>query len=353
LSHNTTRALGAWLVACVLFGAAAVPFVTSLRQTARQVASVKHLTESSKHDRHRFEQRNSALSLRVSRLDGLLASWETIGGCGAGTSVGAGGGVRWIGRSVRGGAFQLQTMGNYLHLDNGYNLTLNTMVSRDLSEKWNVGVSVPLLYKYYVDPYSISVDVSNSGVGDVSAFVMRRLGEINDTAITLQVGFPTGTHDAKFRTDLLTQDKQLGLGKFTGGVMLDHTFDETWGVIVLGGMGSYRGGENELGSYRAPLAMAYGYAGYFLGPWVPSIGLSLNHFFGVDQDRGANQRVKLWGVSATAALEWSNDWLAVLGGFSLPYGWGGPPGVDGGASDGGSAGLMPWSVGLGVTVSPF
>lgn len=353
MSKKTTRAFGAWLVACALFGAGAVPFVTSLRHTARQVERVDRLTESLNHDGQRLNPVDAALSLRVSRLNGLLASWETIGGCGAGTSVGAGGGVRWIGRSVRGGAFQLQTMGNYLHLDNGYNLTLNTMVSRDLSEKWNVGVSVPLLYKYYVDPYSISVDVSNSGFGDVSAFLMRRLGEINDTAITLQVGFPTGVHDARFRTDLLTQDKQLGLGKVTGSVMLDHTFDETWGVIVVGGMGNYRGGENEFGSYRAPLAMAYGYAGYFLGPWVPSLGLSLNHFFGIDQDRGANQRVKLWGVSATAALEWSNDWLAVLGGVSLPYGWDSPRGVDDGANDSGGAGLMPWSVGLGVTVSPF
>lgn len=353
MSQRTTRALGAWLVACVLFAAAAVPFVSSLRQAARHVAKVEQLAGSLKHDQRRLDARESTLSLRVTRLDGLLASWETIGGCGAGTSVGAGGGIRWIGRSVRGGAFQLQTLGNYMHLPNGYNLSLNTMVSRELTEKWNVGASVPLLYKYYVDPYGIDVDVSNSGLGDVSAFVMRRLGEINDTSVTLQVGFPTGVHDAKFRTDLLTQDKQLGLGKFTGNLTLDHTFDQTWGVVVVGGTGSYRGGRNELGSYRAPLATAFGYAGYFVGPWVPSLGLSLNHFFGIDQDRGANQRVKLWSVSATAALEWSNDWLAVLGGFSLPYGWGSPRSVDGGANDGDGAGLMPWSVGLGLTVSPF
>ncbi len=323
-----------------------------MRQSARNVERVERLAQS-KTDGLRLDVSGSGLSLRVARLNGALASWETIGGCGAGTSAGAAGGIRWIGRSVRGGAFQLQTLGNYLHLDDGYNLILNTMVSRDLSEKWNVGVGIPLLYKYYVDPYSISVDVSNSGLGDVSAFVMRRFGGINDTAVTLQVGFPTGVHDARFRTDLLTQDKQLGLGEYTGNLVVDHTLDETWGVVVLGGMGSYRGGENELGSYRAPLAVAYGYAGYFLGPWVPSIGLSLNHFFGIDQDRGANQRVKLWGASATAALEWSNDWLAVLGAFSLPYGWDSPRGVDGGAGNDSGAGFMPWSVGLGVTVSPL
>lgn len=347
-----TRAWGAWVVACILFGAAAVPLVSSVRHGAQSSASVQRLQALLQRGNN-LDTRDTSLSLRVARLNGLLASWETIGGCGAGTSAGAGGGIRWIGRSVRGGAFQLQTLGTYLHLDKGYNLNLNTMISRDLTEKWNVGVGVPLLYKYYVDPYAIQVDVSNSGLGDVSAFVMRRLGEINDTSVTLLVGFPTGAHDGRFRTDLLTQDKQLGPGEFTGSATLDHTFDETWGVIVVGGMGSYRGGENEFGSYRAPMAAAYGYAGYFLGPWVPSIGLSLNHFFGIDQDRGANQQVKLWGASATAALEWSNDWLAVLGGASVPYGWDSPRGVDGGASGDNGAGLMPWSVGLGVTVSPF
>jgi hypothetical protein len=352
LSIRRTRAFGASLVACILCGAATVPLISSVRHSA----NVERLTASLRQRTHAFVPRETAVSLRVARLNGVLSSWETIGGCGAGSSVGVGGGIKWIGRSVRGGAFQLQTMGTYMHLtdDAGYNLSLNTMILRDLGEKWNVGVGLPLLYKYYRDPYSISVDVSNSGIGDVSAFVTRRLGEINDTTVTLQVGFPTGTHDAEFRTDLLTQDRQLGLGEFTGSATIDHTFDETWGVIVVGGMGSYRGGENEFGSYRAPLAVAYGYAGYFLGPWVPSIGLSLNHFFGIDQDRGANQQVKLWGASATAAVEWTNDWIAILGGFSLPIGWDSPRAVDGGAGDDNSGlGLMPWTIGLGVTVSPF
>jgi hypothetical protein len=352
LSTRRTRAFGAWLVAFVLCGAAAVPLVSSVRHAA----SVERRAESLRHRSPDFAPRETAVSLRVARLNGLLSSWETIGGCGAGSSVGAGGGIRWIGRSVRGGAFQLQTMGTYMHLidDAGYNLSLNTLILRDIGEKWNVGVGVPLLYKYYNDPYSISVDVSNSGIGDVSALLTRRLGEINDTSVTLQIGFPTGAHDAEFRKDLLTQDMQLGLGEFTGTANIDHTFDEVWGVIVVGGMGSYRGGENEFGSYRAPLAVVYGYGGYFLGPWVPSIGLSVNHFFGIDQDRGINQRVKLWGVSATAAVEWSNDWLAVLGGFSLPFGWDSPRAVDGGAgADNDDAGLMPWTVGVGVTVSPF
>jgi hypothetical protein len=286
-------------------------------------------------------------------LDGLLSSWETIGGCGAGSSTGAGGGIKWIGRSATGGAFQLQTLGTYLHLSDGYNLGLTTQVSRDLSEKWNVGLAVPLLYKYYRNYRSTGHDISNGGVGDVAAFVTRRFGEINDTSLTLLVGFPTGVHDASYKMDLLTQEKQLGLGRVTGSATLDHTFDQTWGVVVAGGSFGYRGGTNSLGSYRSPAGAIYGYAGYFLGPWVPSLGLSLQHFFGVDRDRGLDQAVQLWAVAGTFALEWSTDWLAILGGVSLPLGWDQRGVVDGAPNRTKGLAPQPWTVGLGVTVSPF
>ncbi|KYF87146.1 hypothetical protein BE17_52640 [Sorangium cellulosum] len=294
-----------------------------------------------------------ALSLRVSRLEGLLSSWETIGGCGAGSSTGAGGGIKWIGRSVTGGLFELQTLGTYTHLDDGYNLSLSPQVSRNLNEKWNVGLVVPLLYKYYRDYYGLPVDVSNSGVGDVAGFVTRRFGEINSTSLTLLVGVPTGVHDAQYKNDYLTQEKQLGLGKVSGSMTLDHTIDKTWGLIVLGGSFSYRGGENELGNYRAPAAALYGYSGYFWGPLVPSLGLSVSHFFGADRDRGLDQEVQLWAVTGTLAVEWSNAWLAILGGVSLPFGWDKRGVVDGAESSSEGAGLQPWTAGIGFTVSPF
>ncbi|WP_437850628.1 hypothetical protein [Sorangium sp. So ce363] len=294
-----------------------------------------------------------ALSLRVSRLEGLLSSWETIGGCGAGSSTGAGGGIKWIGRSVTGGLFELQTLGTYTHLDDGYNLSFSPQVSRNLSEKWNVGLVVPLLYKYYRDYYGLPVDISNSGVGDVAGFVTRRFGEINSTSLTLLVGVPTGVHDAQYKNDYLTQEKQLGLGKVSGSLTLDHTIDKTWGLIVLGGSFGYRGGENELGNYRAPAAAIYGYSGYFWGPLVPSLGLSLSHFFGADRDRGLDQEVQLWAVTGTLAVEWSNAWLAILGGVSLPLGWDTRGVVDGAANSSQGVGLQPWTAGIGFTVSPF
>lgn len=351
MNFTRWRDRGAWLVACILLAGSTLPFFAAERAASQNAARIARL-EAGLRRADSWSLSDSALSLRVSRLDGLLASWETIGGCGAGSSTGAGGGIKWIGRSVTGGAFQLQTVGTYLHLSDGYNLTLFSQVSRDLGEKWNVGFAVPLLYKYYRDYRGLPVDVSNSGFGDVAAFLTRRFGEINDTSLTLLVGFPTGVHDATYKNDLLTQEKQLGLGKVTGSATLDHTFDEIWGLIVVGSSFGYRGGTNSLGSYRAPSASVYGYSGYFIGPWVPSLGLSVSHFFGVDQDRGLDQQVKLWSLAGTFELEWSNDWLAILGGVSLPIGWD-ERGVVDSANSKPSSLFQPWTVGLGFTVSPF
>ena len=312
--------------------------------------------------RSRLEQRVRALeasrasavelpdrvSLRVQRLGPLLSSWETIGGCGAGTSSGAGVGVKWIGRSTRGGLFNAQFMASYLSFGDGqnyasgYNLLLTAQVTRDLSEDWTAGVVVPYLYKYYRDYFDLDppVDMSNGGLGDINLMLTRKFGPINATALTLSVGLPTGVYDAEFRNDLLSQEKQLSLGRATGGLTLDHTFDEIWGLMVVGASANYRGGENDLGSYRAPMASAYWYGGYFLGPFVPSLGFSYTHAFGPDKDRGLEQETALNIGAVNAALEWSNDYLAVLAGGSLPYSL-----FD--------FEQQPWVIGLGFSVSPF
>jgi hypothetical protein len=349
-----SRGIGTWVVAGLLLAVAAFPLLERQRAAQRNAERVRRVDVALSDGHPARVELDPALSLRVRRLSGLLASWETIGGCGAGSSTGSGGAVKWIGRSTHGGLFNQQVMASYLHLDDGYNLGLSAQFSRDLTDKWNLGLSVPLLYKYYRDYYGLPVDVSNSGFGDVSAFVTRRFGEINDTALTLSLGIPTGVHDGRYRNDYLTQEKQLGAGRITGGVTLEHTLDQDWGVAVLGASANYRGGENELGNYRAPVANAYGYCGYFLGPWVPSLGLTVQRFLGVDRDRGLEQQVQLMSVTATLAMEWSTDWIAILAGASLPYGWEASAAPDGAAeSDLLGAGFQPWTVSVGMSMSPF
>jgi hypothetical protein len=353
VKSRVSRGLGAWSVAVLLAAAGTYPVVSN-RLAARDKANALERARAHISVADAKNALGPELSLRVKRLSGLLASWETIGGCGAGSSTGTGGGVKWIGRSTTGGLFQLQTQASYTHLEGGYHITINTQLARDLGDKkWTVGVSVPALYKYYRDYYGLPVDISNGGIGDVNAFVTRRFGEINATALTLSVGFPTGSHDAQYKMDYLTQEKQLGLGKLTGSLTLDHTIDEEWGVGVLGGSFGYRGGENALGNYRSPVGSVYGYVGYFAGPWVPSLGLTVQRFFGVDRDRGLDQEQRLMSVAGTIAVEWSTDTLALLAGFSLPFGFdaaGSPPG---GTAKPLGAGLEPWTAAIGLSVSPF
>jgi hypothetical protein len=349
VNKKTSGSIAAWMVASALGAAAVYPVL------ARQLAHFRNDEALTRlQHRARLDALSPALSLRVHRLEGLLASWETIGGCGAGTSTG-GGGIKWIGHSTSGGFFQLQELATYTRIKGGdYILSLNNQVSKDLSEKWNFGVSVPLLYKYYHSPFLyIPDDISNSGLGDMSLFLVRRFGEINDTSVTATLGLPTGTHTAQFKGTYLSQEKQLGIGKVTGGLTVDHTLDEIWGTIVLGGSFNYRGGKNEIGDYRGPVGNIYAYSGYFVGPFVPALGLTLNRFFGVDRDLGVDQQEALFSLAGTASLEWSTDSIAILAAVSLPYGW-----DVGGAQDQGGTnplrpGLQPWTAGLGVTVSPF
>jgi hypothetical protein len=250
---------------------------------------------------------------------GLLASWENVGGCGAGASTGSAGGIKWIGRNVRGGLFRVECQANYVDVPDGYNYVATSLVSHDLTPRWNLGVSVPYLYKYMRDPFKVGVDLANKGPGDVSVLLTRRFGDIADWNVTLGVGLPTGSDDVEFRREKLSQDRQLGIGKPTAMLVVDHTIERGWGPIVLGGTANWRGGENDHDAYRTPTGSLYAYAGYLLGPLVPAAGLSLTGFAGKDRDRQQQQALPRASLAANVSLEWSTDWLALLIGASLPY----------------------------------
>ncbi len=267
-----------------------------------------------------------ACSLPLTTTAGLasagseLAAWGSFGGCGAGASAGGGVGLKWIGRNVGGGLFHVECQSSYTKLPDGYIYGVSTQVSRDLSDKWRLGVAVPWQYKYWVNPTTFGFDLSNEGLGDVSALLTRRLGPINATTITLSAGLPTGGYKAfHMAGDPLRQDKQLGHGKPTGGLVLDHTIDSDWGLSVFGGSFDYRGGENDLKSYRAPSASVYGYVAYLLGPLAPSLGLTVSKFFGVDKNLGRDQESALQTISPTFSIEWATSYFALLTGVSVPY----------------------------------
>jgi hypothetical protein len=329
-------------VATLLAALAAYPPFAHRAASKRMAARLDRVEANAERFSSDLMAPDSTVSLRVQQLGPFLASWETVGGCGAGGTGGGGVGVKWIGHNTTGGLFSSQVMGNYLTTKDGYNLITFAQISRDLDQgqKWNVGVVVPYLYKYYRNYLQLPVDISNAGLGDINVLLTRRLGPINATSVTAGLGIPSGIHDAQYKHEYLTQDKQLGLGNFTGFLMVDHTMDQTWGLIVLGGVAAYRGGRNDLQSYRSPSGSLYAYTGYFLGPFVPAIGASFTGFLSKDQDRTLDQDVPLSVVSGSASIEWSNEDIAILGGVNLPFSFG-------------DFVLQPWMVALGISVSPF
>ncbi len=304
-----------------------------------------------------------ALLVRVDELEGLLASWQTIGGCGAGAGAASSAGLKWVGRNVTGGLFNVQEQVSYSNIGSTtypeHNFFVNTFINADVTEKWNLGVIIPLVYKYLDDPLHLAPDVpavnySNGGLGDVSLLVTRRLGRINATSLTGIVGLPTGTWDATYTPGgtYLNQNAQLGFGKPTGALVVDQTFDQVWGVVVAGGVAAWRGGENKLNSYRAPTASLYGYTGYFLGPFVPSFGFVLSGYKGHDVDRNSEQTTPLVSLAAQAGLEWSCDWLALMVAGTLPYKYDGLY-VDESGQPRTPWGFMPWTVSFGLSTAPF
>jgi hypothetical protein len=309
-----------------------------------------------------------ALVVRVEEPSGLVASWQTVGGCGAGSGGGSSVGLKWIGRNVTGGLFNVQEQVTYTKLGEPgypeYNLFFNTLISADIGDKWSVGVNLPLVYKYFVDPKKVggtgvaAVDYSNSGLGDISILATRKLGRINSLLLTGIVGVPTGTYDAHYNAsgtpDYLNSSQQIGFGEVTGSLILDQTLDQMWGLMVFGGAAAWRGGKNKLDDYRAPSGTLYGYEGYFLGPFVPACGLSLTGFTGHDRNKNeaGTQTTPLVSMAANLSLEWSTNWIALLVAASFPYGYDGVTQDDNGHPRSAWR-FLPWTLSFGIAAAPF
>jgi hypothetical protein len=367
-------ALLASAIALTFLGVAAYPGLARWREAARLAARLRGLPAAHGAARAaaaRADGRGGApamipvdpaLLVRVDELGDLLASWQTIGGCGAGAGSGSSAGLKWIGRNVTGGLFNVEEQASYTNLGSSqypeYSFFINTLITTDIGEKWNVGAIVPFVYKYLGDPLHLApsspaVNYSNAGLGDLSLLATRRLGRINALTLTGLVGLPTGTWDASYSAvTYFNQSAQLGFGKPTGTLVLDQTLDEVWGLIVLGGVAAWRGGENKIDNYRAPTATVYSYWGYFLGRFVPSFGLALSGFTGHDRDQTSVQDTPLVSLAANLSLEWSTDWIALLLAASIPYKYDGIYHDDSGLPRS-PWGFMPWTLAVGVSVAPF
>src|SRR5512147_1444696 len=137
------------LVAVTLLAVATVPQVMKHRDAARvadrlAVANARP-APAVPNAEVELATPDPALVVRVDQPGGVVASWQTVGGCGAGAGGGSSIGLKWIGRNVHGGLFNLQQQFTYTKIGQPnypeYNAFSNTLITRDLGEKWNVGVN--------------------------------------------------------------------------------------------------------------------------------------------------------------------------------------------------------------------
>ncbi|MBI3180629.1 MAG: hypothetical protein HYZ28_00550 [Myxococcales bacterium] len=279
--------------------------------------------------------------VRVAERAPALTSWGNIGGCGAGGTGPSGGGVKWIGRGVTGGLVDVQCLaGRAGYSDGATGISLATRVGTSIGYKWLVGLNVPFLYNVAeVNVYGTPKTARLPGFGDLGLEATRKLGVTNASTATLSLTVPTGSQDAVRQGIVLPQRMQLGAGVPTAALSFEHTLDQSWGVIVLGGTASYGGWVNRLGDQRASTASGYAFAGYLLGPFVPSAGVTLTSKLLGDRER--NQLVPeqpMWLATPQVAAEWSSDLVAVLLAGSLPLS---------------PAGVQSWNVSLGLKLTLF
>ena len=281
------------------------------------------------------------------RAAAWLASWQTIGGCGAGAASGSGAAVKWIGRGVTGGLFQVQCQANYTNPGPGRrDIATIVQLTTEVTDRWSLGLALPYLYKDQNGFPRADLKLSNKGPGDVNLMVARRFGPLRATSVSLWAGLPTGTHEAEWQVGAqrapLPHDLQLGIGRPSASLVLDHVIDHSWGPTVLGATANYRGGRNNLGNSRAPNGSAHAYTGYLLGAFVPAVGATLTGALDHDLSLGQPRDNPKWTVALNASIEWSTDWVALLLGAAVPYGKG-PSGI----------GREPWMFGLGASFAPF
>ncbi len=327
-----------------LVGVAVAPSVDRLLERRRQAERLERIAARSV-DLGRVE--TTDLATRVARLAPVLASWQDVGGCGVGGAPGvAGGRVKWIGRSVTGGRVDFECITSAAFVDNGQTLTVNFRPSTELANKWILGADLPFLIKLQ----EVAVNESErhatlAGLGDPSFDVTYKLGLANASRVTLSLTVPVcpnssrrtssclaGAYDAVRQGVILPQQAQLGTGQLAAALTFERTFDELWGMILVGGNLATpvagrtgpsadfvadperaRTGANSVGDYRASSVSAYAYVGYLWGPFVPHAGFTLNGRYEKDRERfEVLERQSLLTGTLHLGLEWASDYVALL-----------------------------------------
>ena len=128
-----------------------------------------------------------------------LASWASVGGCGAGGSSasGPGGGIKWVGRNVTGGMVDVQTLTSYTSANGNGFTTITSRVGMRPARDWGLALYLPIVHKAgEVTVLGSTKTARLAGFGDVSLEVSRKLGAVGAHELSLIASVPTGSSDA-------------------------------------------------------------------------------------------------------------------------------------------------------------
>jgi len=242
---------------------------------------------------------------------------------------------------VTGGLVDVQCVTSQNFYNDGASQTsFSTRVGTSLGYKWLVAATIPFLYNVAeVESFGQTKTARLPGFSDLSLELTRKLGITNAHTLSLGLTAPVGSYDAVRQRVVLPQRMQLGSGVLGASLTYEYTQDQDWGLLIYGGSLSYGGWENQVEDFRAPSASGYVYAGYLWGPWVPSLGLTMNGKFMGDRERGLRiEGQPMFQLSPTVGLEWSSDFFAVMLSAATPFSF---------------SGLENWTLALGLQTSLF
>jgi len=124
-----------------------------------------------------------------------------------------------------------------------YNLFFNTLISADIGQKWNVGVNLPLVYKYLVDPRGLALTTAIAALAIQSPATPSRANQI--LVADRHSRIPTGVHDAHYNPTgipiYLNQSEQIDSGSGRARSSWITPWTRCGDLIVLGGAAAWRG----------------------------------------------------------------------------------------------------------------
>jgi hypothetical protein len=274
-------------VAVAFLAAILFPVVSRSIERSSKLARIDALTE-----RASFDGRTPAptdLLLSLDPVEPELASWGNIGGCGV-NGAGGGGGARWIGRRTGGAPIEYEALGSH---SAGEDLTTNSItfkVTGDVPGRLNVGFQVPYLanskHPEPPVPPGMPDPIRTFGFGDLTLLATRQFGMEGDTSASITLGLPTAEYDRVIEGNAVDYDAQLGTGVTTFGLTAEHSLNNDWGPVILGGGYNYGGGTNDIGNKRGSSLTMYCYAGYRTEMMVHSVGANLSIPLSDDENQG-------------------------------------------------------------------